>query len=687
MSERRIIEAFQDDVAVLTIDNPPVNAGSLAVRQQLLEAIERNGADPAIKAIVIIGGGKSFIAGSDLREFGQPLEAPQLPQVIEAIENCPKPVIAALHGAALGGGYELALGCDARIASKDCVVGLPEVTLGMIPGAGGTQRLPRLVGAARAIELICAGQRVKSTQALAFGMVDVLAVDQSSLLEAAVAFAKGARKRLIKDLSVPQESAESLERLKAQALRKGRGRPAVLHAIDSVLASISQPIDQALKREREIFQHLRLSPEAAALRHLFFAERGAGKVPSLANVKSSAVNEVGVIGAGTMGAGIAVAFLDGGFNVTLVEQTVSALAAGKERIEALYARQLRSGRLTPSEVLERLQRLAVSCDISALSGCELVVEAVFEDISVKVALVARLSDILHPNALIATNTSYLDLDEIALASERPGNVCGLHFFSPANVMSLLEVVRSSVSTPRTLATALMVARRLGKVPVVAKNSFGFIGNRIYAAYRRQAEYLLEEGAGVVQVDSAMEAFGFAMGPFAVADLSGLDIAWRMRKAIAHTRDPVVRYVRIPDLLCEAGHLGRKTGAGYYRYNGDEKTIDPYVEEVVRQERKLSNKPIKSFTDEDIQERLLLAIVSEATLLLAEKVAQKASDIDVVLVNGYGFPRWEGGPMFWASRKGPAYLEGALVRLAQASPGVPVATIEQMDVIFQTDPAH
>lgn len=687
MSERRIIEAFQDDVAVLTIDNPPVNAGSLAVRQQLLEAIERNGADPAIKAIVIIGGGKSFIAGSDLREFGQPLEAPQLPQVIEAIENCPKPVIAALHGAALGGGYELALGCDARIASKDCVVGLPEVTLGMIPGAGGTQRLPRLVGAARAIELICAGQRVKSTQALAIGMVDVLAVDQSSLLEAAVAFAKGARKRLIKDLSVPQESAESLERLKAQALRKGRGRPAVLHAIDSVLASISQPIDQALKREREIFQHLRLSPEAAALRHLFFAERGAGKVPSLANVKSSAVNEVGVIGAGTMGAGIAVAFLDGGFNVTLVEQTVSALAAGKERIEALYARQLRSGRLTPSEVLERLQRLAVSCDISALSGCELVVEAVFEDISVKVALVARLSDILHPNALIATNTSYLDLDEIALASERPGNVCGLHFFSPANVMSLLEVVRSSVSTPRTLATALMVARRLGKVPVVAKNSFGFIGNRIYAAYRRQAEYLLEEGAGVVQVDSAMEAFGFAMGPFAVADLSGLDIAWRMRKAIAHTRDPVVRYVRIPDLLCEAGHLGRKTGAGYYRYNGDEKTIDPYVEEVVRQERKLSNKPIKSFTDEDIQERLLLAIVSEATLLLAEKVAQKASDIDVVLVNGYGFPRWEGGPMFWASRKGPAYLEGALVRLAQASPGVPVATIEQMDVIFQTDPAH
>lgn len=687
MSERRIIEAFQDDVAVLTIDNPPVNAGSLAVRQQLLEAIERNGADPAIKAIVIIGGGKSFIAGSDLREFGQPLEAPQLPQVIEAIENCPKPVIAALHGAALGGGYELALGCDARIASKDCVVGLPEVTLGMIPGAGGTQRLPRLVGAARAIELICAGQRVKSTQALAFGMVDVLAVDQSSLLEAAVAFSKGARKRLIKDLSVPQESAESLERLKAQALRKGRGRPAVLHAIDSVLASISQPIDQALKREREIFQHLRLSPEAAALRHLFFAERGAGKVPSLANVKSSAVNEVGVIGAGTMGAGIAVAFLDGGFNVTLVEQTVSALAAGKERIEALYARQLRSGRLTPSEVLERLQRLAVSCDISALSGCELVVEAVFEDISVKVALVARLSDILHPNALIATNTSYLDLDEIALASERPGNVCGLHFFSPANVMSLLEVVRSSVSTPRTLATALMVARRLGKVPVVAKNSFGFIGNRIYAAYRRQAEYLLEEGAGVVQVDSAMEAFGFAMGPFAVADLSGLDIAWRMRKAIAHTRDPVVRYVRIPDLLCEAGHLGRKTGAGYYRYNGDEKTIDPYVEEVVRQERKLSNKPIKSFTDEDIQERLLLAIVSEATLLLAEKVAQKSSDIDVVLVNGYGFPRWEGGPMFWASRKGPAYLEGALVRLAQASPGVPVATIEQMDVIFQTDPAH
>ena len=425
-----------------------------------------------------------------------------------------------------------------------------------------------------------------------------------------------------------------------------------------------------------------LGSYAEALSHLFFAERAAGRVSSLASVKPSAIKDVGVVGAGTMGVGIAVAFLESGFNVTLVEQTPRALAAGMKRIESNYTRKLRSARLTQNGVLERLGRLTTACDIKSLSGCELVVEAVLEDIAVKVALVARLSDVLHPNALIATSTSYLDLDEIALACERPGNVFGLHFFSPANVVSLLEVVRSSVSTPRTQATALMIARRLGKVPVVAKNSSGFIGNRIFAAYRLQAEYLLEEGADIAQIDSAMEAFGFAMGPFTVADFSGLDIAWQMRNANSDTRDPGIRYVRIPDLLCEAGRWGRKTGAGYYRYEGAQRKVDPYVEEVVRYERALSKLAVKSFTYEDIQERLLLAIVSEATLLLTEKVAQQCSDIDVVLVNGYGFPRWEGGPMFWASRKDLTYLEVALRRLANASPGVKVATMSQLELIFQ-----
>lgn len=423
-----------------------------------------------------------------------------------------------------------------------------------------------------------------------------------------------------------------------------------------------------------------LSPYAEALRHLFFAQRAAGQVSSLANVKPSAVKDVGIVGGGTLGAGIAVAFLDGGFDVKLVEQSTKALAAGMRRIESIFTRKLRSGRLTQSGVLERLRRLTTACDIQSLSGCELVVEAVPEDIAVKVALVAHLSDVLHPNAMIATSTSYLDLDEIALASERPGNVCGLHFFSPVNVISLLEVVRSSVSTPRTLATALMIAERLEKVPVVSKGSFGFIGNRIFASYCLQAEYLLEEGADVAQIDSAMEAFGFAMGPFAVADSSGLDVAWQARNASSDARDPGIRYVRIPDLLYAAGRWGLKAGAGYYQYEGAERKVDPYVEAVVRQERALSKLAVKSFTFEDIQQRLLLAIVSEAALILAEKVAQQSSDIDVVLVNGYGFPRWEGGPIFWASRKDLAYLEDGLKRLTRASPGVKVATMSQIKLI-------
>ncbi|EJM88434.1 3-hydroxyacyl-CoA dehydrogenase NAD-binding domain-containing protein [Pseudomonas sp. GM60] len=667
------------DVAVLIIDNPPINAASAQVRRELLLAIERVSGDDNLRAAVIIGQGRGFIAGSDLREFGQPLQDPQLPEVIAAIEACAKPVVAALHGAALGGGFELAMGCDVRIASPACLLGLPEVTLGIIPGAGGTQRLPRLVGMAAAIELICSGMRVNAVDALKSGMIDAIADDD--LRTVAVRFAHQAHKRPVLEMPIPEESPKKLEATCATALRKGRGRPAVQAAIEAVLDAARLPAALALSNEREAFQRLRLSPEAAALRHLFFAERGAGRLPEADRARSIDVEQVGIIGAGTMGAGIAVAFLDGGFSVTLIEQSPAALAAGLERIDAFYARQLHSKKLTEKDIHERLQRLHPSCAFEALVACQLVVEAVFEDMAVKRELMMRLDAVLSAETIIASNTSYLDLDVIAAASARPDKVCGLHFFSPANVMPLLEVVRGAATTSQTLATALAVGKRLGKVPVIAANAFGFIGNRIYAAYRRQCEYLLEDGASPQQIDAAMQAFGFAMGPFAVADLSGLDIAWRMRKAAEVDRDPRVRYVAIADRLCEAGRLGRKTGAGYYRYADEKRLVDPFVETLIAQEREKKGLVPQTFSDAEIQQRLLSSMVSEAVLLLAQKVAQQAGDIDLVLVNGYGFPRWEGGPLFWARRQDPQWLGASLRALTSASQGIPVASVEQVMAVL------
>ncbi|WP_213939259.1 3-hydroxyacyl-CoA dehydrogenase NAD-binding domain-containing protein [Pseudomonas sp. dw_612] len=677
-----VLHVQQDgDVAVLIIDNPPINAASAQVRRELLMAIERVDASDDIRAAVIMGQGRGFIAGSDLREFGQPLQDPQLPEVIAAIEVCAKPVVAALHGAALGGGFELALGCDGRIASQACLLGLPEVTLGIIPGAGGTQRLPRLAGMAAAVELICSGRRVSAVDALKSGMIDVVA--DGDLRAAAVRFARQACKRPVLAMPIPEASVEQLDKACSLALSKGRGRPAVQAAIEAVLDAARLPAAQALSNEREAFQRLRSSPEAAALRHLFFAERSAGRLPKADATPAMHVEQVGIIGAGTMGAAIAVAFLDGGFDVTLIEQSPAALAAGLERIEAIHAKQLHSKKLTEQDLHQRLQRLHPSCAFEALAGCQLVVEAVFEDMAVKLELIKRLDAVLPAETIIASNTSYLDLDVIAAASARPGLVCGLHFFSPANVMPLLEVVRGAATTSQTLAMALAVGKRLGKVPVIAANAFGFIGNRIYAAYRRQCEYLLEDGASPQQIDAAMQAFGFAMGPFAVADLSGLDIAWRIRKAAAPDRDPRIRYVAIADRLCEAGRLGRKTGAGYYHYADEKRLVDPFVETLIAQEREKKGLVPQVFSDADIQQRLLGSLISEAVLLLTQNVAQQASDIDLVLVNGYGFPRWEGGPLFWARRQDPQWLDASLRALATASQGIAVASVEQVMTVLAT----
>jgi 3-hydroxyacyl-CoA dehydrogenase len=655
-------------MAVLIIDNPPVNAGSIEVRRALLSAIQTVRDDPGIEAAVVIGAGNTFVAGSDIREFGKPLEDPQLPAIIATIQACPKPFVAAIHGAALGGGFELALGCDARVAATNAVVVLPEVTLGIIPGAGGTQYLPRLIGIAAAIEAICSGRRIRAREALERGLID--AVIETGLRATAIAFArdKTLRKRLLGQESVPSEDAGAIEKAASAALRAGKNRPHVAAAIAAIKSAATLPFTEALAQERAVFQNLRMSSEAAALRYLFFAERQAGKIAGLEDIAPKAVSRVGVVGAGTMGVGIAMAFADAGFSVTLADKDKVSVEAGLARMRDAYGRMTESGRIAADEAARRIKRVTQAVSLDALADCDLAIEAVFEDMEAKTDVFRVLDRILPPGAMLASNTSYLDLDRIADATRRPGSVIGLHFFNPANVMRLLEIVRGAKTSGETLATALDVAKRLRKLAVVARVGEGFIGNRIYAAYRRQCEFMLEEGAFPEQIDAALEAFGFAMGPFAVADHSGLDIAWRMRQRLAETRDTRERYVEIPDRLCEEERLGRKTGAGWYRYREGVRKgePDPHVRALIEEASAAKGIVRRGFTDEAICDRVLIAMVNEATLLLREGIAQRASDVDLVLVNGYGFPAHEGGPLFWARQKNRAWLLSQLEILAEAS---------------------
>ena len=655
------------DVLVIVIDNPPINAGSLSVRRGVLESIAMLADDPALRAAVIIGRGTTFVAGSDLREFGKPLEEPQLPAVIRAIEQVRKPVVAALHGAALGGGFELALGCDARVAVRGALVGLPEVTLGMIPGAGGTQRLPRLVGVARAIQLVCSGERIAADKAFALGIVDAIANDD--LRASAVRYAAGlTAKRRVRDLAVPADTAEAVDAAVTAALKAGRGRPNVRDAIQRVQAAAAEPIDEALARERTLFQQYRMGDDAAALRHLFFAEREASKAPEDASGEARPLRRSGVIGGGTMGAGIAICLAEAGLDVVLIERDATAVQACHTRLREHWAGRVRAGRCSTDQSAAFEARVAVGTDWQVLADVDIAIEAVFEDLAAKEDVFRRLDAVLRPGAILASNTSYLDLDAIASFTARPQDVVGLHFFSPAPVMKLLEVVRGAHTGDEALATALALARALKKQPVVARNAFGFIGNRIYDAYRRQCEFLLEEGALPHEVDAALEAFGFAMGPFSVADLSGLDIAWRMRQARAHLRDPKARYVAIADRLCEQGRLGKKTGAGWYRYpEGARRGVpDEAVQALIAEASAAKGIARRGVDADEIVRRALGAIVNEAARLVAEGVATRASDVDVAMVHGYGFPRWVGGPVQWARRRGSEALARDLDELAAQS---------------------
>lgn len=639
-----------DGVLVVTIDNPPVNAASADMRQGLFAAIDHAAASDDIAGVVIIGAGKTFVGGADIREFGKPMAEPLLPQLVNHIEASEKPVVAAINGAALGGGLEIALGCHHRVAARAAKLGLPEVKLGLVPGAGGTQRLPRLAGTVAAAEIAATGRVVGAEEAQALGIVE--AVADGDLVAQAIAAAReltGKPPRRTGDLPVPAVDGWAFHKMAAEVLARARGQQAPVEALRLVRSAGERTLVEGLVDERAAFLTLRDSDQSKALRHVFFAERAAAKVDAIEGVEPRLVRTVGIVGLGLMGAGIAVAVLDAGYAVVGIETTAEAAQKGRERIAALLDRNVASGRLDVDGREKRLARLTTADKLDDLADADLVIEAVFDDLAVKGELFKRLDGITRPDTILATNTSYLDPDVLAAATSRPERVLGLHFFSPANIMRLVEVVNCAKTAPDVLATGLAVAKKLGKLPVVSGVCEGFIGNSIFSACRREAEFLLEDGALPQDIDAAMEAYGFAMGPFAVFDLAGLEIAWARRKRQAATRDPNERYVEIADRLCEAGRFGQKAGRGWYAYPDGKRTVDPEVTALIEAARAKKGIAPRWIEAEEIVSRLLGAMAAEGNRLLANRIAQRTGDIDLVMINGYGFPAHKGGPMFAAGR--------------------------------------
>lgn len=649
-----------DGVVFVRIDSPPVNAGSARVRKDLLDAFGSLSGRQGLRGIVLFGSNGNFVAGSDMREFDAPPVAPHLPDVIAAIETLDIPVVAAIEGAALGGGYELALGCDLRVAAANAVVGLPEVTLGLVPGAGGTVRLPRLVGVARAVDLITSGRRVKAQEALERGMIDVIA-EGDVVEEAARLLHAGVAKRILRHADMPALNDTALEAAEAAAKKRARGLDAVREAITLIRSNLSSAAEDVLAAEREASLRLRLGRQSKALRHLFFAEREAARPPDGAQARD--IGTIGVIGAGRMGAGIALAFATRGLDVRLADNNPGVLEGAKAYIAEQARLSTDKGRIPSAHaVIDRVR----SVTVAEMGDCDLVVEAVIEDMDVKRAVFAELARVVDDTTILATNTSYLDVDVIAAAISRPERVAGLHFFNPAHLMKLVEVIEGARTSPDTVATLLKLCRRLGKVPVVAGVGEGFIGNRIFAAYRRQCEFLLEEGALPEEVDAAMRDFGMAMGPFEVFDMTGLDVAWAMRRRLASTRDPEARYVDIPDWLCEAGRFGRKTGKGWYDYCDGHPRPDPLVVTLIEKASAEKGLTRRAVPADEIRLRLLASMINEAAFVLEEGIAARPGDVDLVLVNGYGFPALKGGILHWAALEGRADILQAVEAMARAS---------------------
>jgi 3-hydroxyacyl-CoA dehydrogenase len=648
------------NIGWIVVDNPPVNALGQAVREGLEGGIKAATDDERVKVVIIAANGRTFPAGADITEFGKPPQPPALPDVCQVIEDCPKPVIAALHGTALGGGCEIALSSHYRIADPTTRLGLPEINLGLLPGASGTQRMPRLTGAGPALDMMLSGKPIKAAQALKIGLIDEIA--EGDLRAAATAYAA----RLIAEGAGPRPTSERREgfadmaayqqaitdtRARLQISAKGQLAPFAIVDCIEMAADPAIPFSEAMKRERAAFMTCLASDQSKGMIHAFFAERQTAKIPEAGAASPRVYEKLAVIGGGTMGAGIAVACLDAGLPVVMIERDDDSVARGRANVEKVYARNVAKGRMTEDQKAAVLARFDASTDYGRLQDVDLVIEAVFEEMSVKKDVFQKLDAAMKPGAILATNTSYLNIDELAATISRPEDVVGLHFFSPANIMKLLEIVVPAQVSPDVVVTSFDLAKRLGKVPVRAGVCDGFIGNRILAIYRRAADYMMEDGASPYEIDAAMRAFGYPMGPYQVSDLAGGDIGWATRKRKAATRDPNERYVQIADRICEQGWFGQKTGRGYYVYEGRTGHEDPEVLAIIDAERRRAGVNARAFSESEIQDRYMAAMVNEAAKVLAEGIALRPLDIDVTLLYGYGFPRWRGGPMKYADLTG------------------------------------
>jgi len=653
------------EIGIITVNNPPVNALSPGVPEGISEAITGVINDDSIKAALLIGGGRTFIAGADIKEFGkitsgQRKEGIDFKSLLRTIEDCPKPVAAAIHGTAFGGGLEVAMAFHYRVAAPTAQVGQPEVKLGLIPGAGGTQRLPRLAGVARAVEMCAAGNPVGAQEAYQFGIVD--RIIEGDLLAGAIAFlreklASGEKPPKTRErsekLGDPSSNTAVLAAAREQAKKTARGMIAPLAAIDAVEASTKLAFDEGLTRERELFQECLFSDQSKALIHVFFGEREVSKIPDLPrDLPLFEIKKAAVVGAGTMGGGIAMNYANAGIPVIVKETTQEALDKGMATIVKNYDNSVKKGRFTREEMDRRMGLISPTLDYAGFENADIVTEAVFEGMELKKQVFAELDKICKVGAILASNTSTLNIDEIARATSRPQFVIGHHYFSPANVMRLLEIVRGKETSKEVIATSLSLARRLKKVGVLAGNCYGFIGNRMLHQYGREAQFLVEEGAAPQAVDDALYRFGMAMGPLAVGDLAGLDVGWRIRKEHKHLETPGTRRPLIADRLCELGRYGQKTGAGWYRYGDDRKPQpDPEVEELIKTIAAEAGLKRRTITEEEIIERTQYSLINEGAKILAEGIALRAVDIDIIYINGYGYPAWRGGPMWYADTVG------------------------------------
>jgi 3-hydroxyacyl-CoA dehydrogenase len=654
------------NIGVITVNNPPVNALSPGVPEGILACVKKAQSDPSIQGIVLIGGGRTFIAGADIKEFGKITSGQKdreigLHPVLDAIEDSTKPVVCAIHGTAFGGGLETAMACHYRVAVAQAQVGQPEVKLGIIPGAAGTQRLPRLVGVAKAAEMCAGGEPVKAPEAHQAGLIDKII--EGDLLQGAVAFArelvaKGGPPRKTREqkqkLGDPQTNAVILAKVREVAKKRARGLMAPFKAIDAVEAATTLPFAEGCKKEAELFKECLFSDQSKALIHAFFAERAVTKIPGIAkDTPNISIKKAAVVGAGTMGGGITMAYVNAGIPVTLKEVDQPALDRGLATIKKNYAQTVSKGRMTQQQMDQCLARITPTLTYDRFGEADIIVEAVFEEMALKKKTFAELDRVARPDAVLASNTSTLDIDQIASASSRPERVIGHHFFSPANVMRLLEIVRGKQTTKEIIATSLALAKALGKVGVVVGNCRGFVGNRMFHPYQREAQFLLEEGATVEQVDSALEDFGMAMGPLAVGDLAGLDVGWRIRKEYAHLTPKGERQPLVADRLCEMGRYGQKTGSGWYRYESTTRARipDPEVDKLIVESAKKAGIARRNITPAEIIERTVYALVNEGATILEEGKALRAGDIDIIYLYGYGFPAYRGGPMWYADTVG------------------------------------